>query len=136
MANTIERPVIGVGVCLIKDGKVLLGKRLNAHGNGNWSFPGGHLEMNETWENCAAREVLEETGIKIINPMFVGVTNDIFRKEKKHFITIFMKADYESGKLKVMEPEKCSVWKWFNWEDLPQPLFLPIKNLIKKGFKM
>jgi len=128
------RPEIGVGVCLIKDGKVLLGKRTNAHGDGSWSFPGGHLEMYETWENCAEREVLEETDLKIKNTRFAGVTNDIFPEEEKHYITLFIIADYDSGQLKTMEPEKCSEWNWFSWGKLPQPLFLPIRNLIKQGF--
>jgi 8-oxo-dGTP diphosphatase len=136
MNNPVERPVTGIGVCLIKDGKVLLGKRLNSHGQGCWSFPGGHLEINESWEYCAQREVLEETGLKIRNMTFIGVTNDIFTEEKKHFITIFIKADYEEGELKIMEPEKCLEWNWFCWEKLPQPLFLPIENLIKQGFKL
>jgi 8-oxo-dGTP diphosphatase len=128
------RPEIGVGVCLIKDGKVLLGKRTNAHGDGSWSFPGGHLEMYETWENCAEREVLEETDLKIKNTRFADVTNDIFPEEEKHYITLFIIADYDSGQLKTMEPEKCSEWNWFSWRKLPQPLFLPIRNLIKQGF--
>jgi len=79
MANdNKKRPTVGIGVCIIKDGKVLLGKRINSHGEGSWSFPGGHLEMYETWENCAKREVLEETDLKIKNTRFAGVTNDIF----------------------------------------------------------
>jgi len=128
------RPEIGVGVCIIKDGKVLLGKRTNAHGDGSWSFPGGHLEMYETLENCAEREVLEETDLKIKNTRFAGVTNDIFPEEKKHYITLFIIADFDSGQLRTMEPEKCSEWNWFSWGKLPQPLFLPIRNLIKQGF--
>jgi len=44
------RPYIGVGVCVVKDGKVLLGKRQNAHGDGCWCFPGGHLEFKESIE--------------------------------------------------------------------------------------
>jgi 8-oxo-dGTP diphosphatase len=136
MINTIKRPYVGIGVCLIKGGRVLLGKRINTHGEDCWSFPGGHLEMNETWEDCAEREVLEETGLKIKNINFIGVTNDIFPEERKHFITIFLRADYASGMLKIMEPEKCSEWKWAIWKNIPQPLFLPIRNLIKQGFKM
>ena len=112
----------------------MLGKRTNAHGDGSWSFPGGHLEMYETWENCAEREVLEETDLKIKNTRFAGVTNDIFPEEEKHYITLFIIADYDSGQLKTMEPEKCSEWNWFSWGKLPQPLFLPIRNLIKQGF--
>jgi 8-oxo-dGTP diphosphatase len=129
------KPETGVGVCLLRDGKVLLGKRKNSHGDGSWSFPGGHLEMYESWEKCAEREVLEETGLRLKNPVFAGVTNDIFIQEKKHYITIFIKAEYDSGQLELREPEKCSEWKWFPWDDLPELLFLPIINLIKQGYR-
>jgi 8-oxo-dGTP diphosphatase len=124
----------GIGVIIKKNGKVLLGKRLNSHGAGTWSFPGGHLEVNETWEECAEREVLEEANIKISNLKFADVTNDIFIKEKKHYITIFMVAEYNSGSLRINEPGKCEEWAWFNWNDLPEPLFLPIQNLLKHGY--
>jgi 8-oxo-dGTP diphosphatase len=128
------RPKVGIGVIVIKNGKVLLGKRRNSHGSGYWSFPGGHLEMFETFNTCAEREVMEETGLTINNMKYVAVTNDIFKDEKKHYITIFIYACYKSGVLNNMEPEKCSEWDWFSWEDLPKPLFLPIENLIKQGF--
>lgn len=129
-----ERPKVGVGVIVIKDDKILLGKRKNAHGEDSWGFPGGHLEFNEAWEECASRETLEETGIVIRNIRFGTATNDIFQKEEKHYITIFMLSDYDSGEVKVMEPEKCEKWKWFLWSQLPLPLFVPIQNLLKKGF--
>lgn len=129
-----ERPKVGVGVIVIKDGKILLGKRKNAHGEGTWSFPGGHLEFNESWEDCASRETMEETGIAIKNIRFGTATNDIFQTEEKHYVTIFMLSDYDSGEVKVMEPEKCEKWEWFLWSQLPQPLFVPIHNLLKKSF--
>ena len=128
-----NRPKVGVGVAIVKNGKILLGKRKNAHGDGSWSFPGGHLEFNESWEECAARETMEEVGIKIKNIRFFTVTNDIFELEEKHYVTIFMLADYDSGEVKVMEPEKCERWSWFEWENLPKPLFIPIENLLKKN---
>ena len=56
-----KRPKVGVGVFVFKDGKTLLGKRKNAHGDGTWNPPGGHLEFNESIEQCAQREVLENT---------------------------------------------------------------------------
>lgn len=62
-----ERPKVGIGVIVRKEGKVLLGKRKNSHGAGSWAFPGGHLEYGESWEECARREVKEETGIAIKN---------------------------------------------------------------------
>lgn len=129
-----ERPKVGVGVIVIKDGKVLLGKRKNAHGQGAWSFPGGHLEFNESWEDCASRETMEEAVITIKNIRFGTATNDIFQAEGKHYITIFMLSDYDSGEVRVMESEKCEKWEWFLWSQLPQPLFFPIQNLLKKSF--
>ena len=58
-----KRPKVGVGVFVFKDGKILLGKRKNAHGAGTWSFPGGHIELFEELYECAYRELREETGL-------------------------------------------------------------------------
>jgi 8-oxo-dGTP diphosphatase len=131
-----NRPKVGIGVFIIKDGKVLLGKRKNAHGAGAWAFPGGHLEFGESWEDCAKREISEEIGITIKNIRFGAVTNDIFEKEEKHYITIFLLADYDAGEVQILEPEKCEKWKWFEWKEskLPTPLFIPIQNLLKQGY--
>ena len=129
-----NRPKIGVGVIVIKDKKVLLGKRKGYHGQGTWSFPGGHLEFNETPENCARRETKEETNIKIKNCKIGTFTNDIFPEENKHYVTLYIISEYSSGKVKVMEPDKCEQWDWFEWPHFPKPLFLPLKNLLKQKF--
>ncbi|MBS3123103.1 NUDIX domain-containing protein [Candidatus Woesearchaeota archaeon] len=129
-----KRPKVGVGVIVIKDRKVLLGKRKNTHGEGHWSYPGGHLEFGESWEECCRREVMEETGIEIKNLRFGTLTNDVFEGEDKHYITICMISDFASGEVKIMEPEKCEEWNWFEWHDLPQPLFLPTINQLKNNF--
>lgn len=129
-----NHPKVGVGVLIIKDNKVLLGKRKNSHGDGAWCFPGGHLEFNESWEDCVIRETMEETNITIKNVKFAAATNDIFPLENKHYATIFMRADYDSGEVQIMEPEKCERWDWFEWDKLPQPLFVPQQNLLKQGY--
>ena len=129
-----KRPKVGIGVVVVKDNKVLFGKRKNAHGDGDWCYPGGHLEYGESWEECSCREVMEETGIKIKSLRFGAITNDIFKNEKKHYITICMIADFDSGEVKVMETGKCEKWEWFEWDKLPSPLFLPIINQLKAGF--
>lgn len=127
-----KRPKVGLGVIIQKDGKILLGKRKNSHGAGEWSLPGGHLEFNESWEDCAMREVREEVGIEIGNIRFFRATNDLFPKEDKHYITLFMQADYVSGEVVNKEPDKAEDWKWFNWdtECMPSPLFTPLSNLL------
>lgn len=133
--NTTQRPKVGVGVIIVKDDKVLLGKRKNSHGSGAWCFPGGHLEFGETWEECARRETAEEVGLELSNISFARVTNDMFPEEQKHYVTIYMRADYGSGEVTLREPEKCERWEWFSWDALPDPLFIPMQNLIALGYK-
>lgn len=126
-----QRPKVGTGVIIFKDNKVLLGKRKSIHGNGAWSFPGGHLEHKESFEDCVKRETKEEAGIEIKDIEFIWATNDIFEENEKHYVTIFMKANYASGEIKITEPDKWEKWEWFDVEDLPENLFLPIRNLFK-----
>jgi 8-oxo-dGTP diphosphatase len=131
-----KRPSVGVAVIVIKNGAVLLGKRKVSHGSGSWAFPGGHLEMNESIEACARREVFEETGILIHNIRYATFTNDIFQEEKKHYVTLFVVAEYHGGELQVKEPDKCEKWEWFIWEQFPESLFLSLKNLLAQGFNI
>ncbi|MFO7966829.1 MAG: NUDIX hydrolase [Archaeoglobaceae archaeon] len=129
-------PQVGVGVIIRNDNQVLLGRRKNTHGEGTWSFPGGHLEFNEEIEDCARREVWEEVGISIKNIKHAAFTNDIFHQEEEHYITLFVLCDYDSGEVRVKEPHKCEEWKWFDWNALPRPLFLPIQNLLKQNYEV
>jgi 8-oxo-dGTP diphosphatase len=131
-----KRPLIGVAAIVIKDNKVLLGKRINSHGAGTWQFPGGHLEFNESIESCAKREVLEETGIHINNIRLGTFTNDIFLQERKHYVTLYVLCEYVRGTLELKEPEKCEKWDWFHWDRLPEPKFLPMENLLKQDFTL
>ena len=131
-----NRLKVGMGVIIIKDDKVLLGKRKSSsHGDGYWHFPGGHLEFNEKLEDCARRETLEEAGIQIKNIRMGRIfTNDIFEKEGKHYITVYMVCESDFGEVKAMEPDKCEGWEWFEWNKLPRPLFIPLQNLMKQKF--
>jgi 8-oxo-dGTP diphosphatase len=131
----MQRPGVGVLVILKHNEKVLLGKRKGSHGHGEWSFPGGHLELNETIEECGQREVLEETGIIIKNKSIMEdeYTNDIFTNEKKHYITLYQKYIIDELLIpELIEPEKCFEWGWFDINNLPDPLFLCVKNYLVK----
>ena len=125
------RPSVGVGVLIQNNGKLIFGKRIGAHGKNTWSVPGGYLEFGESFEACAIRETFEETGIKIKNPTFFAVVNNVFDKEKHHSITIFLLAQLASGTPKTTEPDKFIEVDWYNLKDLPQPLFLPMIELKK-----
>ena len=131
-----DKPVVrvGVGIFIFKDGKFLMGKRKGAHGSDTWSIPGGHLEFGESFEDTAKREAREETGIEITNVRFGAVTNDFFPEENKHYITIWMLSDYKSGKEHLTEPDRFTEHLWQSFDNLPDPLFLPWKQLLKSEF--
>jgi 8-oxo-dGTP diphosphatase len=127
---------VGVSVCIRLDGKTLMGLRKGSHGAGTWSFPGGHQEYGEHPSETAAREVWEETGLKIDlkHMRQLDWTNDHFEDIGQHYITIYYSVDLDGldydGKLRVMEPTKCERWEWL--EEPPDKLFLPIRNLLKQ----
>ena len=74
--------------------------------------------------------MLEETGVTGANPRFVALTNDIFPEEGKHYITIWMLVDYAGGDAALTAPEESTEVGWFGWDALPQPLFIPMQNLL------
>lgn len=127
-----SRPSVGVGVFIWKDGKFLMGRRIGKHGKDTWSIPGGYLEYGETFEAAAIRECLEETGLHITNVRFMTATNNLFPNEKKHTITIFLRAAVLSGEPQVTEPDKYVDLGWFTRDSMPQPLFVPITELLKQ----
>lgn len=132
-------PKVGVGVMIKNDkDEVLLGLRQGSHGAGEWSFPGGHLEMGETLFATAKRETKEETGLDIDEFELISVADEMryLRSDGKHYLNIGFKGNYQGGEVQLMEPDKCLEWKWFSLNDLPENLFegteLTIKNYKNK----
>lgn len=124
-----QRPKVGVGVMILKEGKVLLGKRKGSHGAGEYSFPGGHLEYMESFADCARRETQEECGIEIENIRFQMVAN-ITKYAPKHYVDIDLRADWKSGEPQLLEPEKFESWGWYDLDNLPEPMFAMCKLAI------
>jgi 8-oxo-dGTP diphosphatase len=125
-----QRTKVGVGVMIVKDGKVLLGKRKGSHGSGEFAWPGGHLEYMESIVGCAKRETSEETGMEIDNVRFLRLVN-LKKYAPKHYIDIGVIADWKSGEPVVMEPEKIEGWEWYDIDNLPKPLFDTIPSYIE-----
>ena len=130
---------------LKRNTQVFAGIRKNSHGSGTIALPGGHLEMFESWEECAIREVKEETDLNVHRVVFGHVTNDPMVSEGKHYITIFMTAevnvlpdqqDHDDALTpKNMEPHKCVGWSSYSWEELlglnsENKLFGPLEHLV------
>lgn len=125
---------VGVGVLVIRDGRVLLGERRGSHGSGTWALPGGHLEHGESAEICAARELEEETGLKAGRLAPGPYTTDVIEPEGLHYVTLFVVATEVTGEPVVREPAKCARWEWFRWAELPSPLFAPLESLRRQGY--
>lgn len=131
------KPGVGFGIMILKEGKVLLGKRHDdpekasslLHGEGTWTMPGGKLHFQEELKEAAAREVLEETNIKVKNLEIFSVSNDIVYDS--HFITIGFFCDDFEGEPKVMESDEITTWGWFYLDNLPSPIFSPSEKMIK-----
>lgn len=119
---------VGAGVIIVKDGKTLLAKRKNSKsiGLGSWGSAGGHVEFGETSAQAAIRETEEELGIKVGNLKFLICLDEQYRGGK-HYIDIIFSADILSGTPSVMEPDKIEAVGWFGLDDLPEPMFAPVK---------
>lgn len=126
----MDQPRVGVGIVVRRNGEILLVRRKNVHGDGSWSLPGGHLDPGEALEECAVREAREETGVEVGSVRFLAITNDVFEKEARHYLTVWMEGDYLSGTETVAEEYEVSEVGWYPVDSLPDELFLPLQNLI------
>lgn len=124
-------PRVGVGVIVQKDGKVLLGPRKGSHGSSKWAPPGGHLEFGESVEECARRELLEETGLNAISCTLGPWVENVMENGRKHYITVYVIVDQFEGEPLLLEPDKCEVWQWVAWDQLPSPLFDSLASFIE-----
>ncbi len=130
-------PKVGICVMIQNDkGQVLLGLRKGSHGEGEWAFPGGHLEFGETVFETAVREVKEETNLDVKPVAIISVADEMryIKTDDKHYLNIGVKADYQGGEPKIMEPDKCTKWEWFDLNNLPDKM-LEGTDLTLKNFK-
>ncbi len=128
---------VGFGVMVIKDNKVLLGKRHEdpakadslLNGAGQWTMPGGKLNFSETFEQGAKREVMEETGIATGDLELICVNQDMVATA--HFVTVGLICRYFTGSPRVTEPDEITEWKWFDIDNLPSPLYAPSAKIFE-----
>ena len=87
-----ERPIVGVGAVIVRDGRVLIVRRRYEPLAGRWSLPGGTLELGETLEAGVAREMQEETGLDVeVGPVievFDRILLDADRRVQYHFVLV------------------------------------------------
>ena len=95
------RPIVGIGIVVIKDDTVLLVRRGKPPNVGTWTLPGGAQELGETAEEAGRRELLEETGLEV-GPMHFAATVDNIRRDadgriRFHYTIIDFAARFVSG---------------------------------------
>ena len=128
-----QKPQVGTAIIITRDDKVLLMKRKGPHGTGTWSTPGGHLDFGETPEEGAAREAREEVGLEVVDVRFRAVTNDLFEETGRHYVTLWLDGRSVGGEPTIASEDEVAEIEWFAWDSLPEPLFLPLENLVKKN---
>ncbi|XP_013414215.1 nucleotide triphosphate diphosphatase NUDT15 [Lingula anatina] len=134
------RPKVGVGVFIISPDHpncVLIGLRNGSRTGKLYGLPGGHLEFGEEWNECAVREVQEETGLRLTRVDFATVVNVVWREHNLHYVDIMMLGVVNRGcEPQNLEPDKCEGWQWCDWDNFPAPgeLFLPLKLVREQGF--
>ena len=113
-------PRVGVPVIVFSGKSILLGERKGSNvGEGRLQVSGGHLEFFETVLDCARREVLEETNLKLLNPFIIQTTEHMYPKQRKHYIDIWVAGRAENPEeVMVKEPQKCSNWTFYPIDDI------------------
>jgi len=111
-----SRPIVGAGAVVHRGTEVLLVKRRYPPNKGRWALPGGLIEVGETVEDAAAREVLEETGLQVEIEGLVDVGTDLHRdkasKVKYHYVLVDYLAKPVGGAVKLNA--ESSEYGWFS----------------------
>ena len=114
------RPIASVAACVFKDDRILLVQRGTPPSKGQWSVPGGAIELGESFEDTAKRELDEECGVEIEVDDIFDVENFIIRDEddniQYHYVVTYVTANYISGNIRP-GPEEMDVC-WATKEEL------------------
>lgn len=110
--------LLGATVLVLRDGKILLGKRINIFGAGKWGLPGGHVDMGERFVEAAARELMEETGMTAERFEFANLVEK--PDDEAHYVISSFVAINPKGEPQLLEPEKCEEWQWFDLAEVPE----------------
>lgn len=126
MTRDARYPRVGVGCIAIRDGRVLL---VRSHA-GYWSTPGGHLDFGETPAACAARETLEETGIRMSELELVAITNDVMQERGTHYVTVWMRGEADEAEIAIGDTAEITEAGWYDPAALPGPRQPFFENLL------
>ncbi|MFT4162256.1 NUDIX domain-containing protein [Shinella sp.] len=118
----IDMPGLGCGLAVLREGKLLLYRRLRAPEAGAWNIVGGKVDHMEHAVDSARREAEEESGLSIGAVEFLCLSEQIIADERQHWVSLIYVTEDFTGEASVMEPEKLPEFGWFPLDALPAPL--------------
>ncbi|WP_411035834.1 NUDIX domain-containing protein [Shinella sp. BYT-45] len=118
----IDVPGLGCGLAILREGKLLLYRRLRAPEAGSWNIVGGKIDHMERAVHSARREAEEETGLAIGAVDLLCVSEQIIEDERQHWLSLIYVTEDFAGEPRVTEPEKLPEFGWFALDALPAPL--------------
>jgi len=132
-----EHPLVGVGAIIIENARVLLVKRAHPPIQGQWSIPGGVLEVGELVREAAVREAREETGLIVEPGELLGVYDRILHNHEQrvqyHYVLVDFLCRPVGGEL--LAASDAAEVRWFTREGLPAlNLAEDTQDVINKGF--
>lgn len=134
-----EHPIIGVGAVIVQGSRVLLVRRASEPLRGEWSVPGGMLELGEKLRDGVCREVEEETGLKVetgeVLDVFDSIFTDTLGRTQYHYVLIDYLCRPLSGEARA--GSDVSDVRWVGLEALPaMGLRESIEQVVRKGLAM
>lgn len=131
-----QRPMVGVGAVIWRDGAVLLERRGQPPLQGSWALPGGLVDVGERLEQAVAREVREECSIEITVRSLLGVFEPIVRDDdgrvRYHYVVIDYLAMYTSGEITI--GDDAAELRWVPIEDVGGYALLPeTRDMIERA---
>jgi len=127
MTTGSDLPVVGVGVVLVQDGKVLLVQRGRDPGRGLWAVPGGKIRHGEPMREAARRELLEETGLEVEVGDVVWVGE--YLEADDHIVLIDFAGSVMGGELRAGDDAEDVRWVELE-EAVEYPLTLTMYDLM------
>lgn len=118
----IDFPGVGAGLAIMRDGRLLLCRRLKAPEAGHWNIVGGKVDPMEPAAEAARREAEEETGLTIGKLDFLCSTELVSEADRQHWISLIYVTSDIKGEPQLTEPDKLADIGWYDLDALPSPL--------------
>lgn len=133
-----DRPIVGVGAVIVDNGRALLVRRGTEPLKGEWSIPGGVVELGETLREAAAREAKEETGLEVEPGEVLEVVDRIMRDPESKVQYHYVLVDFLCRRLagEAQAGADASELRWITAHELESfPIADSAANVVRKGLE-